>query len=104
MRKFIKLILVILWMMVIFMFSSDNSSESANKSNTVIDKVTSVIIKDDTIKDNIDNNKIVYGIVRKCAHFTEYLILGLLVYSFIKEYKFSFNKCIIITLVVCLSY
>ena len=42
--------------------------------------------------------------VRKMAHFTIYMILGILVTLLVREYNVSFYKCLIISLLVCLLY
>ena len=46
MKKIIKLTLVIAWMFVIFMFSSQNAKESTSLSDGVIIKVASVFVDD----------------------------------------------------------
>ena len=86
-KKVIKLILVILCMITIFMFSSDKDYESSRKSNSIITGIADVFTKkklSDSEKDKYIN-KYVF-VVRKTAHFTIYLILGLLVISLLKEY------------------
>ena len=70
--KKISIILVIIWMIVIFMFSNMNGTISGMQSNGIVTKIADVI----NYTGNIDTLRL---IVRKCAHFTEYLILGILV-------------------------
>ena len=38
------------------------------------------------------------------AHFTIYMILGILVTLLVREYNVSFYKCLFISLLVCLLY
>ena len=91
MKKIISFIVLILWMIVIFSFSSAD----ANKSTSTSDKVITTMIE---IKDKITNNEtpnnekeiIVKNssfYIRKIAHITEYLILGFLIFNLLKQYS-----------------
>ncbi len=91
MKKTISFIVLILWMIVIFSFSSAD----ANKSTGTSDKVITTMIE---IKDKITNNEtpnnekeiIVKNssfYIRKLAHITEYLILGFLMFNLLKQYS-----------------
>ena len=91
MKKIISFIVLILWMIVIFSFSSAD----ANKSTGTSDKVITTMIE---IKDKITNNEtpnnekeiIVKNssfYTRKIAHITEYLILGFLTFNLLKQYS-----------------
>lgn len=103
MRKVISILLVILWMLVIFSFSSDNGEESQSLSDKVIETVvvlTTNIEKNsqemEVIKDNLG------FIVRKCAHFFIYFILGVLVMIALDNYNFKYF--IIYASIICISY
>ena len=95
-------------MATIFMFSSESGSKSTSTSDkvtmTVINitsKVTGNTYTEDEIKDILIDKTI---IVRKIAHFTEYLILGILIINVLKDY-FKINKKMIIwAIVFCLIY
>lgn len=104
-RKVIKFILVILCMFTIFMFSSDKDYESSKKSNSVILGIADMFSKGNISKTDKNNyiKKYVF-IVRKSAHFTIYLILGLLVISLLKEYMIISWKSILISLLVVFLY
>ena len=89
MKKIISFIVLILWMIVIFSFSSAD----ANKSTGTSDKVITTMIE---IKDKITNNEtpnnekeiIVKNssfYIRKLAHITEYLILGFLMFNLLNQ-------------------
>ena len=81
MKKIIKLILIILWMGVIFSFSSDDADKSTIKSDGVIIKITETALNkklSDKEKKEYTTKYIVP--VRKSAHFTLYFILGILVF------------------------
>lgn len=92
MKKKINIILVIIWMIVIFMMSSFDANTSSNQSNFIVDIIVNIF--------NIRNIDILSFIVRKLAHFTEYLILGILVYNLIHSY----NKKVIVGIVICILY
>lgn len=91
-KKRISIVLVILWMTVIFIMSSFNSTESSNQSNFIVNIIVNLF--------NIDNTKLLSLIIRKLAHFTEYLILGLIVYNMIHQY----NKKNYIAIIICIIY
>jgi len=92
MKKRLSVILVIIWMLVIFIMSSFNSNDSSSQSNFIVN-IISIIF-------NINNIDVLSLIIRKMAHFTEYLILGLLVCNLIKQY----NKKMFIAFIICILY
>lgn len=105
MKKTIKLILVILCMIFIFSFSSDNAQKSTKKSDNVIIKISETIFKrklTEKEKEYYTSKYIV--IVRKSAHFTIYLILGFLISSLLKEYMIINKKNIIMTIIIIAIY
>lgn len=102
-KKIIKFILIILVMSLIFNFSSDNSTTSTKKSDGLISKVGEIIIGRNLTKEEKNNyiNKYVI-LVRKSAHFIIYLFLGILLISFIKEFKI--NNSLQLALLTSLFY
>lgn len=100
MKKVIYIALIILWLSIIFFFSNENGSKTQNRSKGLINSVLVVYEKISNI--DIDNKKVIkklnYG-VRKCAHFTEYFVLSILVYLFLNTKEIS-NKYII-TIIIC---
>lgn len=105
MVKFIKLSLVILCMALIFIFSSDTSDTSTKKSDGVIIKSCEFVLRrkltDKEKEKYID--KYVF-IVRKGAHFSIYLILGLLIMSYFKEIYLINTKGLLIAFLICFLY
>ena len=91
MKKIISFIVLILWMIVIFSFSSADANKSTGTSDKVI--TTMIEIKDKITdqetpiseKEIIVKNSSFY--VRKIAHITEYLILGFLMFNLLKQYS-----------------
>lgn len=91
MKKIISFIVLILWMIVIFSFSSADANKSTSTSDKVI--TTMIEIKDKIINNETPNNEkeiIVKNssfYIRKIAHITEYLILGFLMFNLLKQYS-----------------
>ena len=87
MKKNINLILIILWMIFIFIMSSFNANDSANQSNFIVFFISHIF--------NINNLVLLSFIVRKLAHFTEYLILGILIYNYSLKLDLSTLICLL---------
>lgn len=85
------------------MFSNQKANDSSKLSDglilktvRIIEKITNKEYSDEEILDKFVKP------VRKLAHFTIYLILGILVYLYIKEFNIS-NK-FIVSLLICIIY
>ena len=79
MRKKIFLILAILWMAIIFSFSAKDADESTKESNAVGMFLGSIVYSD--FEERTEEEQQAFAEkwdhpVRKCAHMTEYAILG----------------------------
>lgn len=89
-KRIIFTILSILWMGVIFSFSSREAVESNKDSNSFITSTIVEIYKlfdSDASEEEIDEIIKVFNTpVRKLAHFTEYFVLGLLITLTFKSY------------------
>lgn len=102
MKKFLKehykIILVLVWMIVIFLFSATPGDESSKQSQLVIDILTALGI-------NIEGTfgELASFVVRKSAHMTEYFILCGLIYNAIKG-KFKGFKLFVYPLVMTFLY
>ena len=92
MKKIISILLVIIWMTLIFTMSSFNSNDSSNQSSFIVTIISNII--------NINNLEILSIIIRKLAHFTEYLILGILMHNLTNIY----NKNMHISMIICILY
>ncbi len=92
-RKYIKWTILLIWMLVIFLFSHQPQSGQATYS--IIEKIFPVLKDSKQIE-------ILNFIIRKCAHFTEYFILTLLIFSLLKEYQIK--KRYIISIMLCFIY
>ena len=82
MKKILKLILLIGWMGLIFYMSSCNGEASSAMSSGLLKTIAQFIGISD-IDSFIRNYSF---LIRKTAHFSEYAVLGFLVYINLKEY------------------
>ena len=86
--------LVLIWMTIIFIMSSFNAEDSANQSNFIVNIIANIF--------NIENVKLLSLIIRKLAHFTEYLILGTLVINMFT--KNNAKKTYLLSILLCIIY
>ncbi len=104
-RKTIKFILIIVCMGIIFMFSTDSSTESTKKSDLVIVKISETFLgRKLTTNESVEYIDKFVVIVRKGAHFTIYFILGLLLLSFIKEFRVLNYKSLLLAIIIAFLY
>lgn len=82
-KKIILWILIILWMTVIFLFSAQDSDESSRLSRGFLRNFILWFLPDSLSADTVD---VLEYILRKCAHMTEYAILGILISIQIRLY------------------
>ena len=97
-RKVIYWTLLIIWMIGIFIMSNQPASISDSQSGSIIDILSRIGLDMNNIFGQLAN-----FIVRKCAHFFEYMILALLVLNVLKLY-FNRKQVIIITIVFVFLY
>ncbi len=88
MKKIVKLLLIVIWLLVIFLFSNQDGSTSTSLTNGILEKYLFFVDSD-----------IFFMIIRKMAHITEYFILGILVLNFINELKI--DKKIVVSILIC---
>ena len=74
--------------------SSFDATESANQSNFIV-KIINNIFK-------IENIELLSFIIRKLAHFTEYLILGFLTINMLN--KNDISKKYLLSILICIIY
>ena len=97
-RKIIlKSLILVIWMSIIYFLSNQNGNESSNLSNGLLYNIFKTFHLSDTLV-----NDFLLNLIRKLAHFTEYLILGILVLNLLKEFNIK-NK-IFIGALLCLLY
>lgn len=91
-RKVFSIIFLIVWMIFIFYMSSLSATTSASQSNKIASNLCNLF-------KGLNQNTVNF-LVRKCAHFTEYLILGLLCLNMIK----SFGLKSFLAIIICILY
>ena len=83
-KKIITVVLIIIWMITVFIFSNQPSDESSHVSEgftkTII-KILNIHPKDQEQLDTIET------IIRKLAHYTIYLIGGIILYTHVNLYN-----------------
>ena len=95
MKKKLSLLLVIIWMVFIFIMSSFSASNSNDQSSFIVTIIGHIL--------NITNLESLNYIIRKLAHITEYLILGMLSINMIKNYHKPNYYAIIICSIYAIS-
>lgn len=108
MKKTILKVLIVLWMILIFSLSNQQAADSTKLSDGVIEKTIGNIYKlthKNTNEEKLKEIKIKYThITRKTAHFTIYMVLGLLIGLLLKEYNIGIKKVIIYGIIICMCY
>lgn len=101
-------ILVVIWMIVIFCFSAQTGVKSTKTSNVVTSMVVNVTtnvskqeITREEAKKRVEDSTF---LIRKLAHFTEYLILGILIIRLLRTYGKLNVRMIITAIVICFLY
>ena len=104
-RKVIKIILVLLWMVMIFLLAKEEAVKSSKKSDGLIIKSVE-LFTGKSLSDQEKEKVLKYLVfpVRKCAHLSLYLILGILVISLLREYMVINTKLVLLSLLICFLY
>ena len=101
----VKLVFIIVWMIVIFLFSNQPANKSGELSNGLIDKT--IVKVYEIFNGKVSEEQRVSIIkkysypVRKMAHFTVYFILGLLCFSYFKDFT---KHYVIYSILLCFLY
>lgn len=97
-RNILDIILVLIWMIIIFVFSSQDGNESTEKSKIVIYIFNYI---------GLDLNSILGDmadlVVRKGAHMTEYFILIMLIQRTLRD-KYTVNKSLVFAFLITVLY
>lgn len=95
-RIIISLILIALWMLVIFLMSSEVSTDSTARSDEIVRTIQSIGVSAPA--------DLLTFLVRKAAHISAYFILGILIFSLLKEYDLGVKKMIFISIAIAMLY
>ena len=92
--------------LAIFQFSNQNSNESNGLSKKVARKIVDIFPYTKNLSETT-KNKIVKAsqpIIRKGAHFSIYMAVGILIMTFVSTYKITLRKKLIISILVGITY
>ena len=120
MKKTISIALIIIWMAVIFWFSSMPGDESNTKSKSTIKEAIETITNPETkdanttqIQQNqakqkdLKEEQLIEKLnkpLRKCMHASVYFVLSILIFNCLKTFKISGGKTIIIPIGIAFLY
>jgi len=96
-RIIIKWMLVITWMIVIFLFSSQVAKVSSVQSGVVVEFVKH------SLHVSLSESILTY-LTRKSAHIFLYFVLGILMYNVVRGYGYSTKRAILLSILFSLSY
>lgn len=104
-KKYLYIILILLWLSIIFISSSMTSNSSNSSSKAIISKTVeigySIIGKDLSINELNDiTNRLNYPF-RKCMHASVYFILSIFIINVFKEVKMENWKKYTCTILLC---
>lgn len=101
-RKIFNIFLVLMSMLTIFLFSSENATSSTKTSKSVAKEVIRIVIKDEKKVDKIVDKD--FKVVRKLAHLTEYFLLGFLLINVWADGKkdIGVKYIVVAVLIACL--
>ena len=95
-RLAIKYIFVAIWMLVIFLMSSEVAGTSSARSDEIVRTIQSIGVSAST--------DLLTFLVRKAAHISAYFVLGILIFSLLKEYGLGVKKMIFISIAIAMLY
>ena len=98
MKKSIKTLLFVSWLILIYLLSAETGDQSGSLSDGILLSIAKLLKISDT-KAFVDT----FGFfIRKLAHFSEYFILYILTYECFKEYNCP--KLIVVSVLFCVLY
>ena len=105
-KQVIGLLLIIIWMVIIFLFSNQQGNASSVTSNKVTKEIIEVLPSTKHLEENQKNEivKKVNPIMRKIAHYTIYLVGGILIMFFISTIVQSEKRGVLFSVLIVLVY
>lgn len=99
-------ILILGILATIFIFSSQDGKKSKTVSQEFMRKIVNIYPKTSKLSDKEKEEIIekLQPVIRKTAHFTIYMLAGLLLMGFLSTYELKWNKKLIFTLILGLIY
>lgn len=104
-KFFIKILLIIIWLITIFRFSSQVSTDSLDLSNKFMYKVVSILENKELSKEKKEQLSKKYTLyVRKSAHFFLYFVLGILIFWLFCDLIKIHSLLVLLTIASCCLY
>lgn len=106
-RKIFWWMILIIWMVLIFLFSAQPAVQSDALSTGLISKIAHIFIpRYDLLPEADQLAQINYWnhIIRKLAHVFIYFVFSILLISMLRQYRFKKSKKYLLTLLICLLY
>ena len=106
MKQVTGLLLIIIWMIVVFLFSNQQGNASSVTSNKVTKEIIEIMPSTKNLEENkkIEIVKKVNPIMRKIAHYTIYLVGGILIIFFISTIVKSEGRGVLYSTLIGLIY
>ncbi len=95
-KQYLSYALVAIWMVVIFLFSAQNSTVSQGQSEFFASYLG-------TVTGSADESLLSF-ITRKAAHTFLYLILGVLIYNALRTHTMTRKKAVLLAIVIACGY
>lgn len=94
MKKYISIVLLIIWMIIIFLMSNSSAIESSNQSGLITTLINKILM--------LEHFEFLNFIIRKLAHLFEYMILGILMINCLKNY--NIKNYFLLAIILCFIY
>jgi VanZ family protein len=91
-----KLLPIIAWMLVIFLMSSEVSTDSTARSDEIVRTIKSIGVSAPA--------DLLTFLVRKAAHISAYFVLGVLIYNLLKEYHLRIKHLVLASIALAMLY
>ena len=91
-KRFIFITITLIWTAVIFSFSLQSGEVSGDLSGSVLEAILSFFMPG--VLESPERLELFHLILRKCAHFTEFMILGVLSSIALKHMKVGYKSII----------
>ena len=96
-KKIVTIILIIIWMITVFMFSSQQKEKSSKLSGEFTEAILRITHIDPKNEQQVEQ---IETVNRKLAHYSIYIIGGIIIYTHLNLYNTKTKNKIIITQVI----
>lgn len=103
-KQVIYVILILLWMLIIFCFSHQQGNESEQTSKGIVINILNMITRNLKIENKQEIIFIVDAIIRKLAHYTIYILGGILITGFVKTLSIKTKQVVIYSILIGAIY